>query len=242
VSGGLLDEISDTAASVAIAVVPLAVLFLVFQAFLLKLPRRQVIDLLTGTAIAACGLFLFLLGIGTAFLPFGRAIGAAIGALDAAWQMAAIGLLLGFITAWAEPAVRVLANEVESASNGSIRRRVVLYAICIGVAVWVALGMLRISFGIPLLYLVVPGYLVVIALLWFSDQEFLAIAVDAGGVATGPLSNSFLLALGLGAATAAGGRDPLVEGFGLAALIALAPIISVMALGLLVRYRSRPKE
>lgn len=235
-------EIADTFWSVATAVLPLAVLFLVFQVFLLKLPRKQVTEILTGTAIAAVGLFLFLLGIGIGFLPFGRAMGEALGAMDKPWLFAFVGLFLGFLTTWGEPAVRVLADQVEDASNGSIHRLMVLHAICIGVALWVGLGLLRISFGIPLLYLLVPGYLLVVGLMWFSDKDFVAIAVDAGGVATGPLANSFLLALALGASASMGGQEPTLHGFGLVALIALAPIISVMMLGMVIRLKTRKME
>lgn len=238
----LLDEAAATAWSVTLAVAPLTLLFLLFQTFLLKLPRRQVSDILKGTAVAAAGLFLFLLGIGIGFLPFGRAIGEALGGLDRLWLYALIGLLLGFLTTWGEPAVRILAEQVENASNGSIRARMILYAICVGVALWVAAGMLRIKFEIPLLYLLVPGYLAVIALMRWSDREFVAIAVDAGGVATGPLANSFLLALALGASSAVGGQDAMVQGFGFVALIALAPILSVMMVGLLVRLKTRERE
>src|SRR5690606_25023142 len=124
---------------------------------------------------------------------------AALGELDQTWLMAGIGALLGFVTAWGEPAVRVLADQVEDASNGAIPRRLVLHSICIGVAVWVGIGMLRIAYGLELLYLLVPGYAVAVGLMWFSSKDFVPIAVDAGGVATGPLANSFLLALALGA-------------------------------------------
>lgn len=102
--------------------------------------------------------------------------------------------------------------------------------------------MLRSSYGIPLLYLLVPGYLLVIGLIWLSDRDFVAIAVDAGGVAAGPLTNSFLLALSLGASAAMGDQDPILHGFGLVALVALAPIISVMVLGRLVRLNIRKQE
>lgn len=238
----ILAEIATTARSVAIAVVPLVALFLIFQFFLLRLPRKQIVEILTGTAIAVVGLFLFLLGIGIGFLPFGRAIGAALGAMDQAWLFALIGLLLGFVTTWGEPAVRVLADQVEEASNGSIRGLMVLYTICIGVAVWVGLGFLRISYEIPLLYLLVPGYALAIGLMWFGDKSFVAIAADASGVATGPLANTFLLALALGASAAMEGRKVIVDGFGLVALIALAPIISVMILGILVHPETRDKE
>ncbi|MGE3150936.1 MAG: DUF1538 domain-containing protein [Pseudorhodoplanes sp.] len=237
-----IEEISGTAWSVTVAIVPLVVLFLIFQIFLLRLPLRQVADILKGTAIAAVGLFLFLLGIGIGFLPFGRAIGEALGALEQVWLFALIGLLLGFFTTWGEPAVRILADQVESASNGSIRGTLVLYAVCVGVALWVGLGALRIAYGIPLLYLVVPGYVLVIGLMRFSERDFVAIAVDAGGVATGPLANTFLLALALGASAAMGDQNPIVQGLGFVALIALAPIMSVMMLGVLVRLRTRAQE
>jgi len=237
-----IEEIVTIGRGVTIAVTPLVLLFLLFQVFLLRLPLKQVADVLKGVLIAAAGLFLFLVGVGIAFLPFGRAVGEALGALEHTWLFAAIGVLLGFLTAWGEPAVRVLADQVEDASNGSIRSTMVLLAICMGVAVWVGIGMLRISHGIPLLWLLVPGYGLVLLLMGFSSREFVAIAADAGGVATGPLANSFLLALALGASSSAGGQDPILDGFGLVSLIALAPIMSVMALGLLVELKMRKRE
>jgi hypothetical protein len=112
----------------------------------------------------------------------------------------------------------------------------------LGVALAVGVGMFRIGHGIPLLYLLVPGYGLVLAIMWLSEKSFIAIAVDAGGVATGPLANAFLLALALGASSAMGNQDPLVHGLGLISLIALAPIISVMTLGLLFRQKERQKE
>ena len=118
----------------------------------------------------------------------------------------------------------------------------VLVAVCAGVALSVGAGMLRIAYDIPLLYLLAPGYGIVLAVMWFSEREFVAIAVDAGGVATGPLANSFLLALALGTSAALGDQDPLVQGLGLVALIALAPVLSVVALGLLMHRKERPKE
>lgn len=234
-----LKEMASVALGVAVAVTPLVLLFLIFQVFLLKLPVKQVAEILKGTLIAAAGLFLFLLGVALAFLPFGRAVGEALGALDRTWLMAPIGALLGFVTAWGEPAVRVLADQVEDASNGSIPGRLVLRAICIGVAIWVGIGMLRIAYGLELLHLLAVGYTIVIVLLWLSSKDFVPVAADSGGVATGPLANSFLLALALGASSATGVEDPVVNGFGLVALIALAPVMSVMVVGLLVRLKTR---
>jgi hypothetical protein len=235
-------ELGALAWSVAVAVLPLAGLFLLFQSLFLKLPRLEVSRILTGTIIAAAGLFLFLMGVGIGFMPFGRAIGEAVGALPQKWLLVPFGLVLGFVTTWGEPSVRILADQVEDASTGSIPRAVVLWTICLGVALAVATGLLRVAFGIPLLYLLVPGYGLVIAILRWSEPRFVAIAIDAGGVATGPLANSFLLALAFGASAAVGNQEPLVQGLGLVALVSLAPVISVMTLGLAVRWKERRKE
>lgn len=238
----LLTDLVRTARGVGLAVLPLAGLFAVFQLLFLRLPRTEISRIATGTLMASVGLFLFLLGISVGFMPFGRMVGQTIGALSQTWLLAILGALLGFATTWGEPAVRILADQVEQASTGTIRRGVVLIAVCTGVAVAVALGMLRITYDWPLSWVLAPGYAAAIALIWLSDRAFVAIAVDAGGVATGPLANTFLLALGFGVAAAVAGRDPLVHGLGLAALIALAPIISVMLLGFVVRLKSGSQE
>jgi hypothetical protein len=239
---GLLEELRGTAWSVAMAVLPLAVLFLLFQVLLLRLPSQDVRRILTGTAIAAVGLFVFLAGVAIGFMPFGTAIGEALGKLSHKWLLLPAGMFLGFVTTWAEPAVRILADQVDDASSGSIRRSMVLTTICIGVSLVVGLGFLRIGYGFSLLNLLVPGYALVTVLMWFCDTRFVAIAIDAGGVATGPLANTFLLALALGTSAAMEDRDPLVHGFGLVALIAMAPIISLVILGLLIRRKELRKE
>ena len=233
----VVDELLATARSVAIAVLPLVAFFVAFQVLFLKLPRREVSRVLTGTAIASAGLFLFLLGVSVGFLPFGRAVGESIGSYSYKWLLVPFGLALGFVTTWGEPAVRILADQVEEASAGSIRRSVVVYTVCIGVALAVGAGLLRIAYGLPLMWLLGPGYGLAIVILWLSDRNFVSIAIDAGGVATGPLANSFLLALAFGVAAAIG-RDPLVQGLGLVALIALAPVLSVMTLGMLMRRKA----
>jgi len=238
----LFEGLGDTLASVVTAVLPLVAFFLAFQALLLRLPRRYVASILTGTLLASCGLLLFLQGVRIGLLPFGRAIGEALAGLPHGWLLMPLGFLLGFLTTWGEPSVRILADQVERASSGSIRQSIVLFAVSLGVGLIVGLGLLRILYGIPLLVILVPGYTLVILLMWFSDQEFLAIAIDAGGVATGPLANTFILALALGMSAAMGGQDPLVHGLGLVALIALAPIVSVMLLGFVFRLREYRKE
>lgn len=239
-TGELLNDIAATAQSVGLAIGPLTVLFLVFHLFFLKLPLQEVARVLAGSALAAVGLFLFLLGVSIGFLPFGRAIGVAISAIEGWWWLVAIGLFLGFVTTWGEPAVRILADQVDEASQGTIPGILVLCAICIGVALWVTLGLLRIVYSIPILYLLLPGYALAILMIWMSDRDFVAIAIDASGVATGPLANTFLLALALGASSAMDSQSPVAQGLGMVALIAVAPIISVTGLGLFIgRKRTR---
>ena len=236
-----LTDLVGTAQAVVLAVLPLAALFAVFQLLFLRLPRTEISRIATGTLMASIGLFVFLLGVSVGFMPFGRAIGATFGAMSQKWLLLMFGAVLGFVTTWGEPAVRILADQVEEASTGTIRQGVVLVAVCLGVAVAVGIGLLRIAYDLPLLWILVPGYMLAIGLIWLSDRGFVAIAVDSGGVATGPLGNTFLLALAFGVATTTG-RDPLVHGLGLVGLIALAPIISVLLLGLAVRLKSAAGE
>jgi hypothetical protein len=237
-----LQLLAATIGDVMLAILPLAALFILFQVLFLKLAWREVARMLTGMAIAAVGLLLFLVGVALACIPFGRAIGAALASVEWNWVVIVIGLLLGLVTAWGEPAIRILADQVEEASAGSIRGRLVVVATCAGVAVSVALGLIRILYGIPLLYFLVPGYALVIGLMWFSDRSFVAIAVDAGGVATGPLANTFLLAVALGASAGLGDENPVVSGLGLASLISVAAIISIMALGVIIRLKQPASE
>lgn len=236
-----LDELADTAWGVTVAVVPLVVLFLAFQALLLRLPRQEVARVLTGTLLAALGLFLFLLGLGLAFLPYGRLVGQALSNLSNDGLVVAIGALLGFLTAWGEPSVRVLAKEVEKASGGALRIAWVVAAVSLGSALAVGVGLVRIMQDVPIGYLLGPGYALAFLLFWASDRSIVAIAADAGGVATGPLANTFLLAMALGASSAVG-SDQLTRGFGLVALIALAPLLSVMGLGVVLRIKARPRS
>ncbi len=210
----------------------------------LKLPRVYVINLVRGgILIAALGMALFLQGVNVAFLPAGRAIGGeAVTAFGHLWLLIPFGFLLGFLATYAEPAVRVLGYQVEESSSGYIKESLIVYTLSVAVAISVALGMARLVYGIPLLSIIIPGYLLVIVLLLFTDQDFVGIAFDSGGVATGPMAVTFLLSLAVGVAAGIEGRNPpVVDGFGLIALIALAPILSVLALGILYR-RTRGEE
>lgn len=237
----LFEVTINTAISVIGAVLPLIAIFTTFQALFLRLPATHILSLLKGAAISAAGLWLFLVGVEIGFLPYGRAIGEALGGFNHKWLAIPLGFLLGFITTWSEPAVRILCDQAEEVSSGYVRKTSILITICIGVALFVGLAAARVVYSIPLMYILIPGYSAAIIMLWFTQKEYVGIAFDAGGVATGPMANTFLLGLGLGLASATGGQNPITYGLGLVALIALAPIISVMVLGIILRIKINKK-
>jgi hypothetical protein len=185
-----------------------------------------------GILLSFLGLTFFLQGVKVGFLPVGARIGEALGAMEHKWLLLPIGFCFGLVATFAEPAVRILGYEVEKASSGAIRARLIIIILSLGVAVFVALGMVRLLTGVPLGYFVIPGYIIAMLMLRFSDPTFISIAFDSGGVATGPMTVTFVMALAIGAAEALEHRHPVLDGLGLIALVALAPILSLMALGL----------
>ncbi|MDN7012278.1 DUF1538 domain-containing protein [Methanoculleus sp. FWC-SCC3] len=241
IAAAFLAGIGQVALEVVQALLPLVIFFSVFQVLYLKLPRVYVVNLAKGILLASLGMVLFLQGVNVAFLPAGREIGEALAAFDQRWLLIPFGFFLGFLATYAEPAVRVLGYQVEESSSGYIGESLILYTLSLAVAVSVSLGMGRLVYGIPLLWLLIPGYLLVIVLLLFTDKEFVGIAFDSGSVATGPMAVTFLLSLAVGVAAGIEGRNPVVDGFGLIALIALAPILSVLMLGVLYR-RTRGED
>lgn len=218
---------------VLIAISPLFILFIVFQFLFFKLPWKRVKDILVGFALSIVGLGLFLQGVNIGFLPVGEAMGEIIGSFEHKWLLIPIGFILGFFTVIAEPSVTVLINQVDKASSGYIPRNLLKYTICIGVGIATSLTMVRIIYGFSLLYIVVPGYLLAIIMALFTPKTFASIAFDSGAVATGPMTSTFLLAPFVGIASSIAGRDPVLDGFGMVITVLLAPIISVLTLGLL---------
>lgn len=223
-------------AEVAMALTPLVIFFLFFQIFMLKLPWNRVKGIITGIFFTFIGLAFFLQGVHVGFLPVGREIGEIAGNWHHQWILIPVGFLLGFVATFAEPAVRVLNLEVDKVTSGYIPSRLLLYTLSIGVAISIALSMARIIYGIPLWYFIGPGYLLALTLTLFSTETFTSIAFDAGGVATGPMTVTFILAIALGFSETLEGRNPLLDGFGMIALVALAPILTVLVLGLIFKF------
>ncbi|WP_332881529.1 DUF1538 domain-containing protein [Methanosarcina horonobensis] len=194
------------------------------------------IKLFTGIFFTATGMILFLHGVYSGFFPVGMEIGEFFGNSNKKSLLIPIGFVLGFLATFAEPAVRVLCYQIEESSSGYISSKLMLYTLSSGVAVFVSIAMTKLVYGIPFIYIIVPGYLFVLVLLWFCDKDFIAIAFDSGGVATGPMAVTFLMSMAVGVASVQEGGNPIVDGFGLIAMIALAPIIFVMLLGVYIRF------
>jgi hypothetical protein len=235
----IFEGFGQVMAEVAWALAPLTLFFLVYQFFFIKLPRRKVLEVVVGMVLVFLGISFFLQGVHVGFMPAGTMMGSIMGALSFNWILVPVGFVLGFVVVFAEPAVQILNQQVEKVTGGSISSRVMLYTLSLGVGFSVALAMLRTLLGFSLWYILIPGYALVLLLIRYSSKTFTGLAFDAGGVATGPMTVTFILALAVGVATEIEGRDPLVEGFGMVALVALAPILSVMILGFLYNRKEK---
>lgn len=234
---GLFDHMHMVMLEVAFALLPLVIAFIFFQIFLLKLPMKRIKRILQGLLLTYIGLVLFLQGVKVGYLPVGLMMGENLANLRFNWILIPIGLILGFATTLAEPAVRVLISEVEKVTGGHINKTLMLYSLCIGVAIAVMLSMIRVLAGINLLFFLIPLYITAFILSRFVSSDFVAIAFDSGGVATGPMTVTFILSLAVGAARQIEGRSVLMDGFGMVALVAIMPIVTILLLGLLYRIK-----
>ncbi len=226
-------DFRHVALELLMAFAPLVLFFIYMQHRALRLPRSYVLRLMKGIVLSYVGLILFLQGVTQGFLPAGTEIGRIIGGAPWRWALVPLGFFFGLAATAAEPAVRVLGIEMEKASGGAVSQKPVLVTLSLGVGVFVALAMFKLLAGVSILWFVVPGYLLALIMTRFSTPSFISAAFDAGGVATGPMTVTFVMAIALGAAGALEGRDAVADGFGLIALVALAPILSVMTLGIL---------
>lgn len=206
-----------------------AVVFL----FLFYISKVDIPSFLVGLMMVILGITLFLLGINLGFLPFGEAIGSELPMRGSLSFLLIFSFIIGFITTIAEPDVRVLSSQVDYVSNGAIPQLLLVVSISFGIGIFVSLAMLRIVYGIGYPYLFIPGYIFIIILSLFTPQSFMAIAFDAGGVTTGPVTVPIILSLGIGVSSVLGGKSALSDGFGLIGLASMGPVISVMLLGVL---------
>ena len=221
---------------VGIALLPMIAFFFIFRIFGQKIKKHDFIRILIGVLYTYFGLVVFLLGVNVGFLPVGSLLGKEIGGLTYNWIIVPIGMLIGYFVVAAEPAVHVLTKQVYEITSGAIPKKALRTSLMIGVAVSVGLAMLRIILHIPIMYFLVPGYLAAIVLTFFVPDIFTAIAFDSGGVASGAMTASFLLPLALGVCGAVGG-NLATEGFGVVAMVAMTPLITIQVLGLVYKIK-----
>lgn len=231
---------------VAGALAPLAVLAVGFQFFLLKMPPMQVVRMVRGFVFSFAGLVLFLLGAQGGFMPAGEALGEILGKTSRTGNfgfvlLVLVGVIFGAIVVCAEPAVWVLTDQVETITGGTIKRRAMLVALSAGVAVSIGISMMRVLLGFSLWYILIPGYVLALLLSFFCPRLFTGIAFDSGGVASGPMTSTFILSFTLGASASSGG-NPSVDAFGVIALVALTPLIAIQILGIIFKSKNQRNQ
>lgn len=236
-----IHSIPEYMLEVAVALLPIFVFFLLFQLVSLKLRKFPFMRIMVGIAYTYVGLVLFLTGVNVGFSPLGYVLG---GALTRGWLiylLIPISMLMGWFIINAEPAVHILNKQVEELSAGAISARAMGLSLSIAVSAATGLAMLRVITGISIMYFLVPGYLLAIALSFFVPRTFTAIAFDSGGVASGPLTATFMLPMAMGACQALGG-NLMTDAFGLVALVAMMPLITVQLMGAIYVFKSKRQE
>lgn len=220
------------------AILPIIGIFLLYQLIFRRFHKHQLIRISIGMLYTYIGLVLFLTGANVGFMPVGQLLGAEIAASRHRWFLLPVGMLIGYFVVAAEPAVHVLKKQVEDISNGAISQRSVGNALAIGVSLSVGLSMLRVLTGIPILPLLVCGYGIALAISFFVPGLYTGVAFDSGGVASGPMTTTFILPFAVGACEAIGG-NVMTDAFGIVAMVAMTPLITIQILGLNSKVRSR---
>lgn len=240
VLGPFLHNLPHIAGELGLALCPFLFLFLVFQVFLVRLSGRAFGKIMVGLLYTFLGLLLFLSGVNSGFMDVGTMVGYRVASMENKSLIILVAFLLGLVTILAEPAVHVLTRQIEEVTSGYVKKTAVLISLCAGVALAVALSIIRILVpGLELWHYLLPGYLIAIGLSYIAPKLFVGIAFDAGGVATGPMTATFILAFTQGAAGAIEGADVLRDGFGMIAMVAMMPIITLQLLGVIYKIKSQ---
>ena len=235
-----LHSLPDYLLEVAMALLPIFVFFLLFQVFSLHLRRLPLTRIVMGVGYTFLGLVLFLTGVNVGFSPLGYVLGSELVSSGLSVLLIPLAMLMGWFIIDAEPAVHILNKQVEELTSGAISAKAMGLSLSVAVALANGLAMVRVLTGLPILYFLVPGYAVALGLSFFVPRTFTAIAFDSGGVASGPLTATFMLPLAMGACTALGG-NVMTDAFGLVALVAMMPLITVQVMGGIYVLKSKQK-
>ena len=231
-------ELPRYAEEVAISLLPIVIMFFIFQVTVKRYQKRHIKRILVGIFYTYLGLVLFLCGVNVGFAPVGAFLGEAMAALPSKWMLIPIGMLIGYFIVKAEPAIQVLNHQVQDITNGAVSSKAMNTTLSIGVAVSVGLAMLRVLTGISLYWIIIPGYMIALVLSKIVPEIFVGIAFDSGGVASGPMTTTFLLPLSIGVCEAVGG-NLMTDAFGVVALVAMTPLIAIQIMGLVFKLKTR---
>ena len=223
-----------------ISLLPLLVIFIFLQLTVLKLSLKKFRVIIMGFIYSFIGLLLFFLGVNGGFMDVGTLLGYSLASLGNNILTIIVGFLIGLITIAAEPAVYVQTHQIENVTSGHVKRIAVLVSLCIGVGLAVMLSVVRILFPvIQLWHFLLPGFAIALGLSFFSPKLFVGIAFDAGGVATGPMTATFILSFTQGIAASRGNANLLIDGFGMISLVCMFPIVTLQILGLLYKVKTK---
>ncbi len=225
------------AREVLLSLVPILWVFLIFQWLTHRYHGLQIKRIIVGFGYTYIGLVLFLCGANVGFAPVGAYLGKELAGLSFRWILVPIGALIGYYIVKAEPAIQVLNHQVEAVTNGAISVKMMNRCMQIGVAASVGLAMLRVLTGISIQWFVIPGYIIALVLSRMVPDIFIGIAFDSGGVASGPMTSTFLLPLSIGVCEALGG-NLMTDAFGVVALVALTPLIAIQLMGLVYKLKT----
>lgn len=220
----------------ALSLLPIVLFFGAFQLISRDIKKKTLIKILIGLVYTYVGLVLFLTGVNVGFMPAGNYLGQVIAGLPYAWIIIPIGMVIGYFIVQAEPAVFVLTKQVEEITSGAISAASMERSLSVGVAVSIGLAMIRVLTGISIMWFIVPGYAIALLLTFFVPKIFTSIAFDSGGVASGPMTATFLLPFAMGACNAVGGNI-ITDAFGVVAMVAMTPLITIQSLGLIYRMK-----
>ncbi|HHV26659.1 MAG TPA: DUF1538 domain-containing protein [Tissierellia bacterium] len=222
-----------------VTILPILILFLIFNVTKFKLSKKNRNRILKGLSYTYIGLVLFLSGVNAGFMEVGRVMGRGIASLESSWMLPTIGFILGMVVVLAEPAVYVLTEQVEEVTSGHIKKNMILGTLSIGIAFAVTISMLRIMIPkLKLWHFLLPGFGLATFLSYIVPPIFVGIAYDSGGVASGPMTATFILAFAQGAANAIPTTNGLIDGFGVIAMVAMTPLVAIQILGLLFKIKT----
>ncbi len=234
-------ELPDYLGEVAFALLPIFVFFIIYQIFSLKLKKRPLIKIIIGIVYTYIGLVLFLTGVNVGFSSLGYVLGQILVERSLKLVLIPLAMLMGWFIINAEPAVHVLNKQVEELSAGAISAKAMGLSLSIAISAAMGLAMIRVITGISIMWFMLPGYIIALALSFFVPPTFTAIAFDSGGVASGPLTATFMLPFAMGACSAIGGNI-MTDAFGIVAMVAMMPLITVQVMGAIYVFKSKKVE